>query len=126
MGVEAQRILKSGTEGCRWCHDSIGFWPLWPYQCFSDDGPSVPIGGTNRLRSPRLSPDSRAGECRFFLAVAECALTPSPPTRRAVMSASNRRPVVAVFGSSTLREDEPAYAEVRVLGAELATRAASR
>ena len=38
------------------------------------------------------------------------------------MSASDRRPVVAVFGSSTLREDEPAYAEVRVLGAELATR----
>lgn len=38
------------------------------------------------------------------------------------MSASDRRPVVAVFGSSTLREDEPAYAEVRALGAELARR----
>ncbi|MBK7369098.1 MAG: LOG family protein [Candidatus Eisenbacteria bacterium] len=38
------------------------------------------------------------------------------------MSASDRRPVVAVFGSSTLREDEPAYAEVRELGAELAAR----
>lgn len=33
-----------------------------------------------------------------------------------------RRPVVAVFGSSTLREDEATYAEVRRLGEALAQR----
>jgi len=33
---------------------------------------------------------------------------------------SHRQPIVAVFGSSTLREDEPAFEEVRALGAELA------
>jgi uncharacterized protein (TIGR00730 family) len=36
------------------------------------------------------------------------------------MSAVQSRPVVAVFGSSTLREDDPAYAEVRRLGEALA------
>ncbi|MBI5167915.1 MAG: LOG family protein [Candidatus Eisenbacteria bacterium] len=38
------------------------------------------------------------------------------------MTADSRRPVVAVFGSSILREDEPAYAEVRALGGHLARR----
>lgn len=33
---------------------------------------------------------------------------------------NNGQPVVAVFGSSTMKEDEPAYAEVVALGAELA------
>ncbi|MFN8588795.1 MAG: LOG family protein [Candidatus Eisenbacteria bacterium] len=35
---------------------------------------------------------------------------------------SSRRPIVAVFGSSTLTEDSAAYAEVRDLGGELARR----
>ncbi len=38
------------------------------------------------------------------------------------MTAATRRPVVAVFGSSILREDEPAYTEVRTLGGQLARR----
>lgn len=36
------------------------------------------------------------------------------------MELNGRRPLVAVFGSSTLREDEPAYGEVVRLGGELA------
>jgi hypothetical protein len=39
-----------------------------------------------------------------------------------IVDASRRAPVVAVFGSSTLQELEPAYAEIRQLGAELAGR----
>ncbi len=39
-----------------------------------------------------------------------------------MLDRSQRPPVVAVFGSSTLREDEPAYAEVRRLGSALAAR----
>ena len=38
------------------------------------------------------------------------------------MNASQRSPVVAVFGSSTLQELDPAYEAVRRLGAELAAR----
>ncbi len=34
----------------------------------------------------------------------------------------DRRPIVAVFGSSTLRMDEPAYDEIHRLGGELARR----
>jgi uncharacterized protein (TIGR00730 family) len=33
---------------------------------------------------------------------------------------NNRRPVVAIYGSSTMKDDEPAYAEVMALGTELA------
>lgn len=36
------------------------------------------------------------------------------------MALNNRQPVVAIYGSSTMKEDEPAYAEVMSLGAELA------
>lgn len=36
------------------------------------------------------------------------------------MAPTTRRPVVAVFGSSTIQEADPAYAEVVTLGAELA------
>lgn len=36
------------------------------------------------------------------------------------MVLDGRQPVVAVFGSSTLQEDSPAFAEVETLGAELA------
>lgn len=36
------------------------------------------------------------------------------------MSLSNRQSIVAVFGSSTLRQDDPAYQEVRLLGESLA------
>jgi uncharacterized protein (TIGR00730 family) len=35
---------------------------------------------------------------------------------------SGRQPIVAVYGSSTLREQDPAYGEIRRLGAELAAR----
>jgi uncharacterized protein (TIGR00730 family) len=38
------------------------------------------------------------------------------------MARASRRPVIAVFGSSTLTEDDPAYAEVVELGAALAAR----
>lgn len=38
------------------------------------------------------------------------------------MQPTQRRPVVAVFGSSTLKEGDPAYAEIQRLGAELARR----
>jgi uncharacterized protein (TIGR00730 family) len=33
---------------------------------------------------------------------------------------NNRQPVVAIFGSSTMKNDDPAYSEVVALGAELA------
>lgn len=36
------------------------------------------------------------------------------------MVLNSRRPVVAIYGSSTIQEGEPAYAEVMALGAELA------
>ncbi len=36
------------------------------------------------------------------------------------MAPSSRQPVVAVFGSSTIQESDPAFAEVVALGAELA------
>ena len=38
------------------------------------------------------------------------------------MDSSQRPPVVAVYGSSTLAESDPAYGQVRQLGAELAAR----
>lgn len=38
------------------------------------------------------------------------------------MEQSSRQPVVAVFGSSTLREDDPEYARIVALGGELARR----
>ena len=38
------------------------------------------------------------------------------------MAQSQRPPVVAVFGSSTLTARDPAYAEIRELGAALAGR----
>ncbi len=38
------------------------------------------------------------------------------------MQPSSRQPVVAVFGSSTLREDDPEYARIVTLGGELARR----
>ena len=41
------------------------------------------------------------------------------------MSQPQRRPVVAVFGSSTITESDPVYAHIRQLGAELAQRGLS-
>ena len=38
------------------------------------------------------------------------------------MDRESRRPIVAVYGSSTLQEHDPAFADVRRLGAELAGR----
>src|SRR5690349_18010252 len=89
-----------------------------------------PRGGTgslpicaHRTRSPgdRMS----RATLRWALSCFVASSTPRfrPRRHRGVRSMpATRRPLVAVFGSSTLPEGDPDYAEVVRLGAELAAR----